>query len=71
MMTRTVDEYVANLYDRLQECLVITQDSAENEAQREKRLYDHKVGAVELRPGDCILVCLDAFQGQWRKLKNR
>ena len=70
MMTHTIDEYVANLYNRLWECLVITQDCAEKEARRQKRLYDHKVGAVELRPGDCILVSLDALQGQWRKLKN-
>ena len=33
-------------------------------------MYDHKVGAVELRPGDHILVCLDAFRGQRRKLKK-
>ena len=71
MMTHTIDEYVANLYDRLGECLVIAQDCAEKEARRQKRLYDHKVGAVELRPGDRMLVCLDAFRGQWRKLKNR
>ena len=70
MMTPTIDEYVANLYDRLRECLLIAQDCAEKEARRQKQLYDHKVGAVELRPGDCILVCLDAFRGQWRKLKN-
>ena len=48
MMTRTVDEYVANLYDCLRECLVIMQDCAEKEAWRQKRLYDHKVGAIEL-----------------------
>ena len=29
------------------------------------------MGAVELRPGDDVLVCLDAFRGQRRKLKNR
>ena len=34
-------------------------------------MYDHKVGAIELRPGDHILVQLDAFRGQRRKLKNR
>ena len=71
MMTHTIDKYVANLYDHLQECLVIMQDCTEKEAQRQKRLYDCKVRAVELRPGDCVLVCLDAFRGQWRKLKNR
>ena len=48
MMTHTIDEYVANLYDHLQECLVIMQDCAEKEARRQKQLYDHKVGAVEL-----------------------
>ena len=71
MMTHTIDEYVANLYDHLWECLVITQDCAEKEARRQKWLYDRKVAAVELRPGDRVLVHLDAFQGQWRKLKNR
>ena len=40
------------------------------EAQKQKWLYDRKVGAVELRPGDHILVRLDAFRGQRRKLKS-
>ena len=48
MMTHTIDEYVANLYDHLWECLVIVQDCSEKEAWRQKWLYDHKVGAVEL-----------------------
>ena len=48
MMTRTIDKYVANLYDRLRECLVIAQDCAEKEDRRQKQLYDHKVGAIEL-----------------------
>ena len=56
MLTRTIDEYVASLYDRLRKSLVIAQDCAVNEAQRQKWLHDHKVGAVELRPGDNILV---------------
>ena len=71
MLTRTTDEYVASLYDRLRKSLVIMQDCAIKEAQRQKWLYDRKVGAVELRPGDNILVQLDAFRGQRRKLKNR
>ena len=70
-LSRTIDEYVANLYDRLRDSLKIAQDCAEKEAQRQKRLYDRKVGAVELRPGDHVLVRLDAFRGQRRKLKNR
>ena len=70
-LTHTIDEYVASLYDCLRKSLVIAQDCAIKEAQRQKRLYDRKVRAVELRPGDNILVRLDAFRGQRRKLKNR
>ena len=70
MLTYTIDEYIASLYDCLRESLAIAQDCAIKEAQRQKRLYDHKVGAVELRPGDHVLVRLDAFRGQRRKLKN-
>ena len=71
MLTHTIDEYVASLYDHPWESLVIAQDCAIKEAQRQKRLYDRKVGVVELRPGDHVLVHLDAFRGQRRKLKNR
>ena len=70
-LTRTIDEYVASLYDRLRKSLVIAQDCTVKEAQWEKRLYDHKVGAIEMGPGDNVLVRLDAFRGQRRKLKNR
>ena len=45
-------------------------DTAILEAQRQKRHYDCKAGAVELHPGDKVLVKLDAFRGQWQKLKN-
>ena len=71
MLTHTIDKYVASLYNRLRESLAIAQDCAVKEAQRQKWLYNCKVGAIELRPGDHILVCLDAFRGQRRKLKNR
>ena len=46
-------------------------DTALLEAQRQKRLYNRKARVVELHPGDKVLVKLDAFRGQWRKLKNR
>ena len=55
-LTRTIDKYVASLYDRLRKSLVIAQDCAVKEAQRQKQLYDRKVGAIELRPGDNVLV---------------
>ena len=70
-LTRTIDKYVASLYNRLRKSLVIMQDCVVKEAQRQKRLYDRKVGAIELRPGDNVLVQLVAFRGQRRKLKNR
>ena len=70
-LTHTIDEYVEMLYRRLRKSVKIAQDSALKEALRQKHLYDHKVGAIELRSGDHVLVKLDAFRGQWRKLKNR
>ena len=59
--TRTIDKYVKALYEGLRECLKLVQESATKEANRQKRLYDRRVGAVELRPGDRVLVRLDAF----------
>ena len=40
------------------------------EACRHKQIYDKKAGPVELQPGDHVLVKMDAFQGQRRKLRN-
>ena len=68
--THTIDEYVKALYEGLRECLKLAQESATKEANRQKQLYDRRVGAVELHPGDRVLVHLDAFWGQRRKLKN-
>ena len=50
--TRTINEYVRALYERLRECLKLVQESATKEANRQKWLYDRRVGAVELHPGD-------------------
>ena len=66
----TTDEYVMSLYDKLKSALASARDTAILEAQRQKQHYDHKAGAVELHPGDKVLVKLDAFRGQWWKLKN-
>ena len=68
--TCTIDEYMKALYEQLRECLKLAQESATKEANRQKWLYDRRVGAVELRRGDRVLVRLDAFRGQHRKLKN-
>ena len=69
--TRTIDNYVLSLYERLKEALPVARDSAIMEARWQKRHYDRKAGAVELQPGDKVLVKLDAFCGQRRKLKNQ
>ena len=68
---RTTDEYITSLYDKLKSALVYARDAMILEAQRQKRLYDRRAGAVELHPGDKVLVKLDAFRGQRQKLKNR
>ena len=69
--SQTMDEYVTSLYDKLKSALASARDATLLEAQRQKWLYDHRAGAVELHPGDKVLVKLDAFRGQRRKLKNR
>ena len=69
--TRTTDEYVTSLYDKLKLALASAMDTAILKAQRQKRHYDCKAGMVELHLGDKMLVKLDAFRGQWQKLKNR
>lgn len=68
--TCTIDEYVETLYKHFWESMKLAQDLALKEALRQKSLYERKVRAVELRPGDCVLVKLDAFRGQRLKLKN-
>ena len=68
--SRTTDKHVTSLYDKLKSALELGRDTAILEAQRQKRLYDCKARVVELHPGDKLLVKLDAFRGQWRKLKN-
>ena len=60
-----------SLYDKLKLALALARDTTILEAQRQKRHYDCKAGVVELHPGDKVLVKLDAFRGQWQKLKNR
>ena len=60
-LTHTIDEYVEMLYKRLWKSVKIAQDSTLKEALWQKHLYDRKVGAVELRSGDRVLVKLDAF----------
>ena len=40
------------------------------EACQQKWYYDRKIGAVNLKPGDLVLMKVDAFKGK-RKIKDR
>ena len=50
--SRTTDEYVTSLYDKLKSALASARDTTILEAQRQKQHYDCKAQAVELHPGD-------------------
>ena len=66
-----VDSNVTVLYDHLYLAIGKAKATAEKEARRFKRIYDRRAGAIALHPGNKVLICLDSFMGQRRKLKNR
>ena len=69
--TKGVNEYVKALHGWLREAIKLAHISADQEAARHKRLYNHRAGVAELRHGDKVLVRLDAYQGVHQILKNR
>ena len=56
--------------DRLRSALREAQAQSTTEACRQKRYYDRKVGTVNLKPGNLVLVKADAWKGK-RKIKDR
>ena len=58
--TRSVDMYVASVRDRLRSTLWEAQAQSTIEACQEKWYYDRKIGAVNLKPGNLVLVKVDA-----------
>ena len=68
--TMCVDVYVASIWDRLRTTLWEVQAQSMAEACQQKWYYDRKIGAVNLKPGNLILVKSDAFKGK-RKIKDR
>ena len=68
--TRKVDTYVASVRDRLRSTLREVQAQSTAEACRQKHYYDRKVGTVNLKPGNLVLVKADAWKGK-RKIKDR
>ena len=67
---RSVDVYVASVRDRLRSTLQEAQAQSTAEACQQKRYYDRKIGTVNLKPGDLVLVKADAWKGK-RKIKDR
>ena len=65
-----VVEYLASIWDRLRTTLQEAQAQSMAEACRQKWYYDRKIGTVNLKPGNLVLVKADAFNGR-RKIKDR
>ena len=67
---RNVDVYVASVRDKLRSALQEAQAQLTAEACQWKWYYDRKIGAMNLKPGDLVLVKADAWKGK-RKIKDR
>ena len=67
---RKVDTYVASVRDQLRSTLREAQAQSTAEARRQKRYYDRKIGAMNLKPSDLVLVKVDAWKGKG-KIKDR
>ena len=68
--TRKVDTYVASVRDWLRSALWEVQAQSTAVARCQKRYYNQKVGAVNLKPGNLVLVKADAWKGK-RKIKDQ
>ena len=67
---RRVDVYVASVRDRLRSAMWEAQAQSTVEACQQKWYYDRKIGTVNLKPGDLVLVKADAWKGK-REIKDR
>ena len=67
---KCVDMYIASIRDRLRTALQEAQAQSTAEACWQKWYYDRKIGTVNLKPGDLVLVKADAWKGK-RKIKDR
>ena len=62
--------YVASVRDRLRSTLWEVQAQSTMEACQQKWYYDRKIGTVNLKPDNLVLVKADAWKGK-RKIKDR
>ena len=67
---KQVDKYVASVWERLRTTLCEVQAQSTAEACQINGTTTEKIGAVNLKPGDLVLVKADAFKGK-RKIKDR
>ena len=67
---KCVDVYIASVQDRLRTALQEVQAQSMVETCKQKWYYDRKIGAVNLKPGNLILVKADAWKEK-RKIKDR
>ena len=67
---KCVDEYVASVWNRLRTTLQEVQAQSMMETHWQKWYYNRKIGALNLKPGDLILMKADAFKGK-RKIKDK
>ena len=65
-----VDEYMATVHEWLRTTLQEAQVQSTAEAHWQKLYYDWKIGAINSKPGDLVLVRPDGFKGK-RKIKDR
>ena len=56
--------YVASVRDRLRSTLQESQAQSTAEACQQKWYYDRKIGAVNLKPGNLVLVKADAWKNR-------
>ena len=68
--TRSVDVYVASVRDWLRSTLWEAQAQLTVEACQQKWYYNRKIGTVNLKPGNLVLVKADTWNGK-RKIKDR
>ena len=65
-----VDKYIASIWNRLRTIPWEAKAKSMAKAHRQKQYYNRKIGAVNLKPGNLVLVKADAFKGK-RKIKDR
>ena len=56
--------YIASIWDRLRTALWKVQAQSTAEACRQKWYYNRKIGTVNLKPGDLVLVKADTWKGK-------